>query len=138
MKKKGSNIEFLVARDRELHRHFIDILQNSVGVPLRDMFGMAARRPCSRFWVSEVHATEVIAAMLRGERPLRQLPKRAEMYDELLRRVVEWRRIHPGHPLSDAVFACVNSPAPEFYLTDKSARVIIYNIRARRHGANDR
>lgn len=104
---------------------------------MRDMFGMAARMPASRFWVSEVRAAEVISCMLRGEaRDPKQCEQKRRMYDELFRRVVEWRQLNPGHPLSDAVFQAVNSPAPEFYLTEASAKVIIYA--ARRSGRRER
>ena len=132
MKKPGSTSDFMAARDRELLDCFKRELMESRGVPLRDMFGRAARRPASRFWVSELRAAEVISRMLRGESLDNATPQKRKMYEELMRRVVDWREKHPGHPLSDAVFAAVNSPAPEFYLTDKSAKVIIYRLRAGR------
>lgn len=138
MKKKGSISDFTALRNRELLASFRDVLATSRGVPLRDMFGLAVKRPASRFWVSEYRAAEVICAMLRGETIDNQLPQRKAMYDEIYRRVVEWRRENPGRPVSDAVTAVVNSAAPEFYLTEKSAKVIIYSLRRKnKSGDND-
>lgn len=137
MKKRGSTSDFIAQRNRELLRCFRYVLETSRGVALRDMFGMAARMPASRFWVSEVRAAEVISRMLKGEcQDPKQCEQKRRMYDEIFRRVVDWRRLNPGHPLSDAVFHAVNSPASEFYLTDASAKVIIYA--ARRSGKRER
>lgn len=129
MKKLGSTSDFICERDRELMAAFRNVLIESDGIALRDMFGMAARRPCSRFWVAERRCAEVISRMLRGDTLPDTPPQKRRMYEEILRRVTAWRRRNPGRPLSDAVFAAVNSPAPEFYLTDRSAREIIYRIR---------
>ena len=66
MKKKGSKSDFTRQRDRELYAHFMDILSESRGVTLGEMFAMAARRPASRFWVSETRAAIVIGAASGG------------------------------------------------------------------------
>lgn len=129
MKKRGSISDFTVLRDQELLASFRQELMENRGGSLDELFVRAVHRPASRFWVSELRAAEVISAMLRGEAPDNQLPKRREMYEEILRRVVEWQRGNPGRPLSDAVAEVVNSPAPEFYLSDLSAKVIIYRVR---------
>ncbi len=76
--------------------------------------------------------------MMRGVAPDNMMPQKLKMYEEILRRVEGIRARKPGHPLSDAVFEAVNSPAPEFYLTDDSARVIIYRLRARRKAAKNK
>lgn len=137
MKKKGSIIEFTEVRDRELHWNFMEILRTERGVPLRDMFGMAAWRKASRFWVSELRAAVVIGAMLRGEDLGDMLPKRREMFEEIYRRVVALRKKRPELSIAHAVSDVVCSSAPEFYLSDESARTIIYKFRQRknnRHG----
>lgn len=134
MKKIGSVSDFIPDRDRELHRNFMDILRNSAGVALRDMFGMAARRPCSRFWVSERHAAEVVSALIKGKKHdefEKMFPKRREMYEEITRRVKRLMSENPELCITSAVDQIVNEAAPEFYLTDKSAKIIIYRIRRR-------
>lgn len=134
MKKKGSTSDFAVDRDKELYAAFRYILCNSRGVALIDMFGMAAKRPASRFWVSEERAAQVISWMLRGvasDRIERMVPQRRAMFEEIFRRVCAMMEADPSLCMTHAVNEVVTSPAPEFYLTPKSARVIIYRIRKR-------
>lgn len=132
MKKKGNVIEFIEERDRELHARFMDILRTERDVPLREMFGMAARRKASRFWVSEPRAAIVIGAMMRGESLDGMVPKRREMFEEIYRRVTALRGKNPELTIWSAVCDVVCSPAPEFYLSAESARSIIYRFRQRR------
>ena len=134
MKKQGSTSDFTDDRNRELHRRFMDILRTSRGVALRDMFGMAASRPASRFWVSEQRAAIVVSAMLQGRSLGRINQKRREMYEEITRRVKRVLAYHPEMTLLAACSEVIYQEAPEFYLTDESARCIIYRTRkSRRH-----
>lgn len=101
-------------------------------MPLAEMFGAAARMPCSRFWVSERHAAEVISAMRRGasaDRESRMYDQKRAMYCEILRRVNELMEKNPDICLQHAVDSVVCGEAPQFYLTNKSAKVIIYRHR---------
>lgn len=129
MKKLGSTSDFMATRDRELLRAFRIELMESRGIPLRDLFGRAAKHSCSRFWVSEVRAAEVVSKLLKGEKPENFTVQKERMYQEILARVKRYQLSHPDEPLSNAVFKAVNSTAPEFYLTEKSAKVIIYRLR---------
>lgn len=137
MKKSGSISEFIEQRDRELAAAFREILL-SADIPLSEMFAAAAKRPCSRFWVGESRAFRVIKEMLEGHTSTQtgsaMLAKKQEMYGEILRRVEERLRADSGCSLEQAVHEAVNSRAPEFYITEKSARVIIYRIRRRKTG----
>lgn len=132
MKTTGSTSDFIVDRDRELHESFMHVLRTATDMPLRRMFGAAARRPASRFWVSEARAVTVISAMMRGCEPQRMYARRREMYEELRRRVEEKMRRDPSLCLTHAVNEAVYEEAPEFYLTDESARSIIYRMRQKR------
>lgn len=134
MKKKGSTSDFARQRDRELYESFKQVLATSRGVALRDMFGMAAARPASRFWVSEERAAAVIGAMMRdGVEPATagMFAGRRAMYEELFSRVIAKMTADPSLCMTHAVGEAVCEPAPCFYLTDKSAKVIIYRIRRR-------
>lgn len=137
MKKSGSISEFIEQRDRELAAAFREILL-SADMQLSEMFAAAAKRPCSRFWVGESRAFRVIKEMLEGHTSTQtgssMLVKKQEMYGEILRRVKERLSADSGCSLEQAVHEAVNSPAPEFYITEKSARVIIYRIRRRKTG----
>lgn len=131
MKNPGSVSEFTPRRNQELYSNFLELLRTPGPTPLREMFGMAARRPASRFWVSEERAAIVVSATLRGDHAAtaRMIPKRREMYAEITRRVITLMEREPDIPVSHAVERVVHQQAPEFYLTDESARLIIYRHR---------
>lgn len=129
MKKKGSVVEFSPQRDMELLRAFREQLLHLGNVPLEELFTRAAKSPASRFWVSEKRALIVVSRMLKGDRILSMNPKKREMFFEISRRVKSHLKDEPGITLTEAIFRAVNSPAPEFYLTPKSARAMIYRIR---------
>lgn len=135
MKKEGSKSDFTAQRDKELYAAFVDVLRTADGAtPLRDMYGMAARRPASRFWVSERRAADVIGAMMRGanaETLEKMYPQRRAMYEELYRRVAEKMEARPGLCMTHAVDEAVNESSPTFYLSDESAKCIIYRTRRR-------
>lgn len=134
MKRKGAIKEYNEQRDRELHARFIEVLRSSRDIPLRDLYVAAAHRPASRFWVGEERATEVISSLLRAEKSQREemldsmLEKRREMYLEILTRVKRMREKMPEVCLSKIVEIVVGEEAPEFYLSDQSARSIISRI----------
>lgn len=134
MKRPGSTSDFMATRNRELLQTLRQLIVTTRDVPMSRLYAMAAQSPCSRFWVSEKRACEVISRMLRGEdTEVDSLPLRNRMYREIFNRVCKWQSENPGHPLTDAVFAAVNSPAPEFYVTPDSAKVIISRIMQKRY-----
>ncbi len=138
MKKRGSTSDFTRQRDRELYTSFMEVLRTDEDTPLREMFALAAARPASRFWVSERRAADVIGAMLRGANPEtveKMYPQRRAMYEEILRRVRAKMEADPSLCMTHAVDTTVCEPAPSFYLTDESARCIIYRIRRRARAA---
>lgn len=130
MKKIGSVSDFGPQRDKELLQAFRNQLHLLGSIPADELFTRAAMSRASRFWVSERRAAAVISKMLKGDRILAMNRKKREMYFEILRRVKEIIDAEPDITLSEAVFRAVNSEAPEFYLTPKSARVMIYRLRA--------
>ena len=129
MKKKGAVSDFTKQRNEELKNAFKAQLYLLGTIPTEELFTRAAKMPASRFWVSERRAAEVISKMLKGGMMFGMNRKKREMYIEILIRVKEEMRREPGITVTEATFRAVNSPAPEFYLTPKSARVIIYRIR---------
>lgn len=132
MKKPGNKSDFIEDRNHDLHRNFMEVLRTSKDLPLRLMFGEAAKRPASRFWVSESRAAIVIGAMMRGEADDRMFEKRKDMYQEIYRRVIKKMNDNPKLCMTHAVNETVYEPAPEFYLTSESARSIIYRMRQRK------
>lgn len=99
------------------------------GTPLvhDQLIDRAINTPTERFYVSDMRAYQVVSAVRRGE-PLLQnmIPQRAEMYEEILRRTEELLANSPDRPLYEIVAEIVEMPAPKFYLTHGSAKVIIH------------
>lgn len=86
--------------------------------------------PAPRFWVSDKRAAIVVAAMTKGHAPLAQMNStKRDMYLEIYRRTMALMRRIPGISLAEAVAEVVSSPAPRFYLTPGSARIIYYRSR---------
>lgn len=129
MKKLGSIAEFGAQRDRELMDAFRHQLRHGSYHSLSEYFYNAAKMPASRFWVSERRAYVVIKKMLRGQSLEKMFLQKQEMFKEILRRVKAAMEADPALSLYSATFDAVNSPAPEFYLSPKSARVLIYKLR---------
>lgn len=127
MKKIGSVCEFNAERNRELVRAYFRTTPIEGEPDGMRRFQAAAESPASRFWVSERRAAEVVRGMMKGMSIAHMSRKRREMFMEIFRRTREYMERHPGVALEEAAFEAVNSPAPEFYLTAGSARVIIYN-----------
>lgn len=135
MKKKGSTSDFTAARDIELYQAFREELGSGKWNSLRDIFAAAAKKPCSRIWVSEARAAQKCYCIRKNglERELAGSPeKKREMYCEIWRRVCNRMEMEPEMSMAEAAADAVCMPAPEFYLTEKSAMVIIYRIARRR------
>ncbi len=130
MKKKGARIEFNSQRDKELLQAFKKEFSECSSLPLEQIYFRAPQNKASRFWVSERRAATVVAKIMRGESIANMNPKKQEMFMEIYRRVALILHAEPQSTIIDATFRVVNSEAPEFYLTPKSARVIIYKSRA--------
>lgn len=128
MKKEGSGFEYKEQRDRALLRAYYELRGNKYPSE-HDFFEAVVNAPSERFWVSEERATAVVASMIRGKKLDNMLQNKASMFEEIHRRVLELRKSRPNEPLSYLVFDVVNQPAPKFYITPKSAKVIICKIK---------
>lgn len=90
-----------------------------------------ADSPAPRIFVSEERAAVVIGRMLKGQ-PVRLMGEvKREMYALLLSRV---RRLLDGGEattIAAAIRTALAQPAPKFYLTPGSVKVILYRLRRR-------
>ncbi len=128
MKHKGSISDFSAQRDAELHRVFAVQLANPAVRDNATLYSNVVKSPCSRFWVSEIRAAEVVSAIRKGTVPSNMHFEKRRMYDEIATRVDVILKRNPSMPLSRAVESVVWSPAPEFYLAAESARKMIRRI----------
>lgn len=129
MKNVGSYFEYEDERNRDLLRAFREVRSQMRNVSLPEVYKRVVLMPSSRFWVSEERASIVISNIVRGDRLENMRPTKREMYMEIYRRVCELRKERPRASNYDLVFDVVNSPAPKFYLTPGSAKVILHKVR---------
>lgn len=132
MKKKGSVAEFGCRRDDELLDAYKKALSGTGIVAPNVIYELTADSPSSRFWVSERRAAEVLSAMAKGRSIAGMTPMKREMFADLFIIFSEYRRNFPEASIYEAAFHAVNSPAPRFYLTPKTVRIMIFKIRRER------
>lgn len=129
MKNVGAYFEYEEERNRDLMRVFRRVRAEMKNVPLPEIYRRVVSLPSVRFWVSEERAAIVVSNIIRGRSLENMRPTKREMYMEIYRRVCELRKRRPHASVYDLVFDVVNSPAPKFYLTPGSAKVIIHKVR---------
>lgn len=132
-KSKESIFEYEQERNRDLMKAYkkqISLHFHS-GEPIRlhNVFKCVAEMPSERFWVSEERAYVVILGMLKGKKLEKMGGMKREMFQEIYRRVMELKRLHPEQCLKLLVEKVCSQPAPKFYLTPKTIKVIIYKIK---------
>lgn len=92
------------------------------------IYKAVAKSPCKRFWISEKRALEVITSMLKGDTISYMSVNKQLMFYEIFRRVV--RRMGEGD-LKTIVEDVVQSPAPCFFMTPGTVKVLIHKHRKR-------
>lgn len=129
LKNVGSYFENEEARNRDLMRAFNAQLAIKKNRSMSDVYKATVNSPSERFWVSEERAAIVISNMMRGDTLEGMGRTKRTMYYEIFHRVRKLRKLRPSDSIYNLTFEVVNSPAPQFYLTPGSAKVIIYKIR---------
>lgn len=132
MKHKGSHFEYAKERDCDLMRAFNEALNERTDFSrdMDELYYIAVHKPSRRFWVSEERALYVIVQMLKGTNLDNCLGNKKRMYAEILNRVTKLicdNRMTVGK----AVAKVVSGPAPEFYITPYSAKIMIHKIKKR-------
>lgn len=129
MKNRGSEFEYAEERNDDLMRAYLSQLSECDVIRLPQVFSHVVNMPSRRFWVSAERAAIVISNMMRGDTlPNMRMTKR-EMFYEIYRRVLELQKMYPNKSIYELAFIVVQEPAPKFYLTAGSAKVIIYRIK---------
>lgn len=130
MKHKGALMEYSQERSDDLMRAYDEYLASCDYIRMPDVYRSIVNMPSRRFWVSDIRAALVVSAMIRGEARLDKmcLSKR-EMYEEIYRRVAAMREKHPEKTTSELCAMVVMQPAPKFYLTPGSAKIMVCKAR---------
>lgn len=126
----GSKVEYAQERADALMREYEGYVGSHSFIVVSEACRFIVSRPCPRFWVSPVRASVVVAALLKGRDVLSSMrPNKREMFLEIFIRVKALRERRPAWSLSRLVTEVVESPAPKFYLTPGSAKIMICKAR---------
>lgn len=130
MKHKGALMEYSKERSDDLMRAYDEYIKSCNFIRMSDVYNNIVNMPARRFWVSDIRAALVVSAMIRGEAHLEAMWElKREMYEEIYRRVIELRKHYPKSSISELCAMVVVQPAPKFYLTPGSAKMMVCKAR---------
>ncbi|WP_249093563.1 MULTISPECIES: hypothetical protein [Mediterranea] len=122
-------MEYTEERMQDLMRAYDEYISSCAYIRMPDVYAAIINMESMRFWVSEIRATKVIYAMLRGV-PLKGMrPLKREMFEEILKRVLDLKKRRPELTVKECCCIVVAQPAPKFYLAPGSAKIMICKAR---------
>ena len=129
MKHNGAVMEYTSERIEDLMRAYDEYISSCDYVRMPEVYASIVNMKARRFWVSDVRATKVVYSMFRGV-PLKNMrPLKREMFEEIFRRVVAMKEQHPEMSIKSCCCIVVAQPAPKFYLTPGSAKIMVCKSR---------
>lgn len=129
MKPVGSRFEYTEERDKDLIRAYREQISLCQTIHLPELLERTVNSPSNRFWVSEGRAAIVISEMMRGNKLEKMNTMKREMFLEIYSRVLNLQYELPALSIAELVWKVINQPAPKFYITPGSAKVIIHKIK---------
>lgn len=132
MKRKNCCSTFTQERDEDLHSTYIELLSKAVHIHLPTIMNELVNMPSRRFWVSEDRASIVIKNIIRGDDLSGMNPLRREMFLEIYRRCNILKSRDSTKSFSQIISEVLEQPAPKFYLTPLSAKVLLSRHRKRK------
>lgn len=124
MRSIGSKADYLDRRNKNLVKVYFYNLSGKKNY--WSVLRKTVNSPSERFWVSENRALKIIRKMMSGADISSMTKTKKEMFREIYRRVCLMTDKNPSMDLYDIVVSVINQPAPKFYITEKSANVIIH------------
>lgn len=132
MKHKGATMEYSEERINDLMRAYDEYISSCDYIRMPDVYNNIVNMPSRRFWVSDIRAALVVSAIIRGEAKLESMwPQKREMYLEIYNRVMALGKEYPEKSISELCAMVVVQPAPKFYLTPGSAKMMVCKARKR-------
>ena len=125
----GAMMEYAEERMQDLMRAYDEYISSCDYIRMPDVYAAIVNMEARRFWVSDIRATKVIYAMLRGVTIKGMRPLKREMFEEILRRVLAMRKARPELTVRACCSIVVAGPAPKFYLTPGSAKIMVCKAR---------
>lgn len=134
MKHKGSVMEYTEERISHIMSAYDNYISSCRHISIPYICKHISEMPAKRFWVSDIWASKVITAMMRGKFPYYKMrPLKKEMFEEIYRRVVLLLKENPTWTISKCCSIVVAQPAPKHYLSEGTIRVMICKMRKRRN-----
>lgn len=131
MKNFGSHFEYEEERNDNLLRLYHHLISEVKFICSEEIYRKMADSPSDRFWVSEERALIVVLQVIKGDKLLYMGKNKRDMFLEIYKRTMSMKRQHPNLTLTKIVFRVVRQPAPKFYLTEGSIKVIISKIKSK-------
>lgn len=125
----GSTLEYTEERITALMEEYDRYIASCDYIRMSEVFDHIVNQPCRRFWVSNIRAAVVVARMLKGYKLKNMRPSKKEMFQEIFRRVCALKETYPSMSLFQLVTEVVAQPAPKFYLTASSAKIMVYKAK---------
>lgn len=133
MKHRGNGNPYKEQRDQEILAAYRKACASTEHIRLiPDLLIRVANSPCSRFFVSETRAMDVIKRIEKGDELSDMLPMRRRMFLKIYEIYREMRENEPDTPFDELVLMATAHPADEFYLEPMSVSVILNRIRQER------
>lgn len=129
MKKIGNISEHADERADDLLDVYFSYLHACKYVSMPIVFASIVDMPAKRFWVSSSRATVVVSAIIHGDKLDYMRPNKREMFMEIYRRYLKLRRNDAVSSVARLVQKVVSQPAPKFYISASSAKIIILKAR---------
>lgn len=135
MKPHGTVNELSAERRKALLKAYMRHIAISHSIHLPEICKAVAMSPAPRFWVSPMRAAIVISRIMRGDNLDTMRPTTREMFTEIYHRATKLIADDPDMTLLAAARKVVESPAPKWYLTPDTVKVLICRSRrmSRRH-----
>lgn len=125
-------MEYSEERINDLMRAYDEYVSSCEYIRMPDVYQHIVNMPSRRFWVSDIRAALVVSAIMRGDAALDKMwPQKKEMYLEIYRRVLQLSVSNPKMSVSELCSIVVTQPAPKFYLTPGSAKMMVCKARKR-------
>lgn len=127
MKRIGTRSEYIDERMQDLMKTYRKNVEECSHLDFKTIYSHVVNTPTYRFWISDEAAVQTISYMLKNNGDLSLVtPNKREMIIELYHRVKEFLKVHPNESLDEAVFVCIRTPAPKYYITPGTAHVLIH------------
>lgn len=131
MKNFGSVFEYEQERNNNLLRLYHQLISEVKFICSEEIYRKMADSPSDRFWVSEERALIVVLQIMKGDTLLGMGKNKRDMFFEIYRRATIMKQKYPTLSLTKIMFKVVRQPAPKFYLTEGSIKVVISKIKSK-------